>query len=280
MTRRTQSTILVGVDGSPDACIAAAWAVETGRRMEASVKVVTAWSDVPPPYDSCIDDDLAELNGYTAAVAAQSLLAVGLDDIEVRATRGPTAKVLIDACDEASASMLVVGTRGLGPLSGLLLGSVSRKLLFSARLPIVVVPHETTIKPATLTRVLIGVDCSAAAQHALSWAARFCAEVGVPATVVRCADPGCERPPGHVERFDDRTRSDIAQELKPLRDLDVEYTVAIAHCDPRVALPETATRDQAGLIVIGTSGAGRFRGLGGTASYLARHSPVPIAVVP
>ncbi|MGB5167647.1 MAG: universal stress protein, partial [Acidimicrobiia bacterium] len=60
----------------------------------------------------------------------------------------------------------------------------------------------------------------------------------------------------------------------------VEYTVAIAHCDPRVALPETATRDEAGLIVIGTSGAGRFRGLGGTASYLARHSPVPIAVIP
>ncbi len=280
MTYHPGSTILVGVDGSPDACIAAAWAVDVGRRMNASVKAIAAWSDVPPPYDDALYDHAAEIDAHVANVAAQSLQRDGIEDIEVTAAQGPIAKTLLEAADASNASMLVVGTRGLGPLSGLLLGSISRRLLFTTHVPLTVVPHRSALEPERLTRVLVGVDCSGVARRVLSWAASFCAAVGVPATIARCADPGCERPPGYVEGFDGRTRSDIDQELKPLRDLDVEYTVAVAHCDPRVALPETATRDQAGLIVIGTSGAGRFRGLGGTASYLARHSPVPIAVVP
>jgi nucleotide-binding universal stress UspA family protein len=177
-------------------------------------------------------------------------------------------------------TLLVVGTRGLGPLSGLLLGSISRRLLFAARLPLVVVPRRSTLNPPALTRILVGVDCSPVAQRVLSWSAGFCSAVGVPATIVRCTDPGCERPPGHVERVEDRVRSDTEQALEPFRDLGVEYTIAVAHCDPRVALPQTARTDQAGLIVIGTRGEGQFSGLGGTASYLARHSPSPLAVIP
>ena len=279
-TRHTRNTILVGVDGSSGSCIAAAWAVDVGRRMKAPVEAIAAWSDVPPPYDGILDDDVTELREHTATVAAQSLLAVGLDDIEVRAAQGPTAKVLIDAADESDASMLVVGTRGLGSLSGLLLGSISRKLLFSAHLPVVVVPHQSKIEPASPTRVLVGAEHSPIAERVLSWAAWFCSKVGVSAMITRCADSGCERPPGHAERFDVDARSDIEQVLKPFRDLEVEYSVALAHCDPRVALPETAARARADLIVVGTSGAGRFRGLGSTTSYLARHSPVPLAVIP
>jgi nucleotide-binding universal stress UspA family protein len=68
--------------------------------------------------------------------------------------------------------------------------------------------------------------------------------------------------------------------LGPFRELGVEYGVVVAHCDPRVALLETAERDEAELIVVGRLGEGQFRGLGGTASYLVRHSPIPLAVIP
>jgi nucleotide-binding universal stress UspA family protein len=68
--------------------------------------------------------------------------------------------------------------------------------------------------------------------------------------------------------------------LDAFRDLDVEYSIVDAHCDPRVALVDTAVRTGSGMIVIGTRGEGQFHGLGGTASYLARHSPVPLAVIP
>lgn len=278
--RHTGSTILVGVDGSWDSCVAAAWAVDVGHRMKAPTKAIAAWSAVPPPYDGRLDDVVAEITEHTATVAAESLLAAGLDEIAVSAARGPTARVLIDAADESDASMLVVGTRGLGRLSGLLLGSISRKLLFANHLPVVIVPCQSTIENAPLSRVLVGADHSPVADRVLSWAAWFCSKVGATATIVRCADFGRERPPAHAEHFDGDVQPGMKQVLKPFRDLEVEYAVALAHCDPRVALPETAARDGADLIVVGASGAGRFRGLGSTTAYLARRSPVPLAVIP
>jgi hypothetical protein len=108
----------------------------------------------------------------------------------------------------------------------------------------------------------------------------FCAALGVPATIVRCASPGCERPPGLVDQVNGRVRSDTEEALGEFRHLGVDCPITISHCDPRVALVENVAGDQAGLIVIGSRGEGQFHGLGGTASYLARHSPVPLAVIP
>jgi len=280
MTESTQNTILVGVDGSPNANAAAAWAAELGHRLEAPVKAVAAWAEMPPPYVDGVDEHIAEMNAHVTEIMAQSLRDDGLDDINVTAVHGPIADVLLCTADEMAASMLVVGTRGLGPLSGLLLGSISRRLLFTTDRPLVVVPRRAPPDPQVLSRVLVGVDCSPAARRVLSWSARFCADLGVSATIVRCASPGCERPPGHVQRVDDQVRSDTEEALEEFRALDVDYTVDIAHCDPRAALVENATSHQAGLIIIGSRGEGQFRGLGGTASYLARHSPVSLAVIP
>ena len=136
------------------------------------------------------------------------------------------------------------------------------------------------MNPKRLTRILVGVDCSPVARRVLSWSARFCTDLDVSATIVRCADPGCERPPGHVERYDEQIRDDTEEALVELRDHGIDYTLEVCNLDPRVALPEAAARDGAGLIVIGTRGAGHFSGLGGTASYLVRHSSLPLVAIP
>jgi nucleotide-binding universal stress UspA family protein len=280
MIDHTEGAILVGVDGSANSSVAAAWAIAIGRRMNSPIKAAVAWTQLPQPYADGIDDPVSDMHAQTADVAAQSLLDAGLDGIEVIAVRGPVTEVLLETADALDASMLVVGTRGLGPLSGLLLGSISRRLLFTTHRPLVVVPLHSSLSPPALTRVVVGVDCSAIAQRVLSWSATFCANLGVPATIVRCADPGCERPPGHVARLDDRVRADAEEALGSFRDHGVDYTVVVAHCDPRAALLETATSDLADLIVVGRRGAGQFHGLGNTTSYLARHSPIPLTVIP
>lgn len=279
MDERIQS-IVVGVDGSPNAGVAAVWAAELGRRLETPVEAVAAWTELPPPYDDGVDEYVEEMNAYVAEIMTQALCGEGLTNINVTAVRGPIVEVLLNAAEEAGASMLVVGTRGLGPLSGLLLGSISRRLLFTTHLPVVVVPRRAPPDPHELARVIVGVDCSAIARHVLSWSARFCADLDVSATIVRCVSPDCERSHGLVEHADDRVRSDTEAALGEFRDLSVEYNIALAHCDPRVALVETVASSQAGLVVIGSRGEGQFRGLGGTASYLARHSPVPLAIIP
>jgi nucleotide-binding universal stress UspA family protein len=280
MTDQTQSSIVVGVDGSKNANAAVAWAVEIGRRTGTPVQAVVAWPDLHSPYMDRIDDHVAAMNIQQIDAATESLLKGGINDIEVTAAPGPVAEVLLDAAEKLDASMLVVGTRGLGPLSGLLLGSISRYLLFNTRRPLVVIPTGSTLDPPALTRVLVGLDRSSAALRVAPWTARFCADLGVPATIVRCEDPGCERPPGLVERIDEDAEAETESMLSAFRDLGVDYTIAIAHCDPRVALVDTVNDTGSGMIVIGTRGEGQFHGLGGTASYLARHSPVPLAVIP
>jgi nucleotide-binding universal stress UspA family protein len=276
----TDGSILVGIDGSPNAAIAAAWALAIGRRTNSPVKAVAVWTEHPPPQVPGVDDLASEGHSRTVDIATRSLHDAGLEGVEVTAVQGPVAEKLLDTADALGAAMLVVGTRGLGPLSGLLLGSISRRLLFTTHRPLVVVPCRSTPHPPVLSRVVVGVDCSMVAERVLSWSVAFCADLGVPATIVRCADPGCERPPGHVAQVDDRVIAETEEAVRSFRDRGVEYRIVVAHCDPRVALLDTAAGDEAGLIVVGRLGEGQFRGLGGTASYLVRHSPVPLAVIP
>jgi len=280
MNSRTEGTILVGVDGSSNSAVAAAWAAETGQRMNMSVRAVTAWTLLPPDSGYGFNDPVSEMHEAAADDTSRFLREAGLDGIEVLAVRGPAAEALLETADSLDASVLVVGTRGLGPLSGLLLGSVSRRLLFRTRRPLVVVPCRRHLSPPALTRILVGVDCSTVAKRVLSWSAAFCASLGVPATIVRCTDPGCEKPPGHVASVDDTLRGDTEEAMEAFRADGVAYDVVITHSDPRSALLDIAANTDAGLIVVGRRGEGQFRGLGGTTSYLVRHSPIPLAVIP
>jgi nucleotide-binding universal stress UspA family protein len=55
-------------------------------------------------------------------------------------TAGGAAHAIADAAKEAGAELVVVGTRGQGPISGLLLGSVTQRLLHIAPCPVLAVP--------------------------------------------------------------------------------------------------------------------------------------------
>jgi nucleotide-binding universal stress UspA family protein len=69
-------------------------------------------------------------------------------DIDVRHTLvdGDAQHVL--ACESGDLDLLVVGSRGYGPLRAVLLGSVSSALVRSARSPLVVVPRAANGEPS------------------------------------------------------------------------------------------------------------------------------------
>lgn len=138
-------TIVVGVDGSEGARRALRWATTEARRRRAPLHVVAAWQPsavsslpvwgVAEPTDEILDE---LRRGLDATLAAEGL---GADtDLEVRTSvvAGHPAAVLLDHA--ATASVLVVGQRGLGGFAGLVLGSVSHHVATHARCPVVVVP--------------------------------------------------------------------------------------------------------------------------------------------
>ncbi|GIF45239.1 universal stress protein [Actinoplanes xinjiangensis] len=139
--------IVVGVDNSAGSAQALRWALAHARLTGGSVEAVTAWQ-LPPVYASAygwtptgIDD--AGIIRYAEKTLAETVAQVqGEDDhpvsITTRVMEGPAAQVLLDA--GKGAELMVLGSRGYGAFSGMLLGSVSQYCVQYATCPTVVIP--------------------------------------------------------------------------------------------------------------------------------------------
>jgi nucleotide-binding universal stress UspA family protein len=67
-------------------------------------------------------------------------------DAETKIRHGDPAEELIREATEGDYDIVVVGSRGLGPVGQLLLGSVSRKLVKGMPRPVVVAGPETAVR--------------------------------------------------------------------------------------------------------------------------------------
>ena len=134
--------IVVGVDGSRLSLLALDWALIEGRLRGASLRVVTAWEY--PVVVAGMEGVLETANVQAAARHTQSTALGRFTDhgVEVSAdiVHGPAAKVLIDASNESD--LVVVGSRGYGGFTGLLLGSVSLQVVHHAACSVMVVRDQ------------------------------------------------------------------------------------------------------------------------------------------
>ncbi len=75
----------------------------------------------------------------------EELRASGVDaELVVEVTHQSAARAIIEAARTANVEAIVCGTRGLGGLQGVLLGSVSKELVHHAHVPVIVVPPRVT----------------------------------------------------------------------------------------------------------------------------------------
>lgn len=147
MRENESRPVVVGVDGSVAARAALDWAVEDARRRGCRVDVICAWH---PDYGGMIGPLPGEVWREIAPEAlrrtARKMVrdAVrGFDGVEIRqiVVEGDAKTVLTEASEEAG--LLVVGSRGLGPIAELVLGSVSSYCVHHASCPVVVVRGPT-----------------------------------------------------------------------------------------------------------------------------------------
>jgi nucleotide-binding universal stress UspA family protein len=133
-------TIAVGYDGTPEARRALRKAEEVARHSNATIRILTVVS--PPIF-------IPGGGGYTpmpVPAEPDTLLNEALDSVdpklgaETRRLDGSPAEVLLRECEEG-VDLLVLGSRGYGPMTRVLVGSVSRRAAQRAPCPVLVVPR-------------------------------------------------------------------------------------------------------------------------------------------
>lgn len=132
--------IVVGIDGSPQAAAALAWAIDEARIHGRGLRIIHAFPAMVSLVGTTAHEYYPQVESEeTKRFEEQLSKAPPMDDLDVQRSllRGNPAEVLVDA--SRAASMVVVGSRGLGTFRGMLLGSVSMHVVHQAYCPVVVI---------------------------------------------------------------------------------------------------------------------------------------------
>jgi nucleotide-binding universal stress UspA family protein len=292
----TGSRIVVGVDGSATSQEALRWAVELGGALGAEVVAVHAlglldrWHDP----DASARSWRTTLCGLVELTWCAPLLrAPGAHRVEVR--DGHPVDVLLAAAARERATLLVVGSRGVGANPALALGSTSLRMLQAASVPVLVVPEQ---RKATsegddelrLRHLLVGVDGSGPSLAALDVAADVVSMLGGSLSVLYVFEhvppfpigpPGDRASEGH-QGVRDQALDRLEEAARNIRHRGVGVQVILRSGDPAPTLLELADDVDADLVVVGTRGRGGPADplLGSVARTVADGARRPTLVVP
>ena len=134
--------ILLAIDGSEYSNNALAYAANMAETYRATLWLVHVF---PHTSDLLGYDDFEKLYakrkcaGQIVLDEAKDLLGESTFEVREELLEGPEADSILNFAKNSHSDIIVMGTRGMGALKGLLLGSVSRKVLHFSACPVLVV---------------------------------------------------------------------------------------------------------------------------------------------
>ena len=141
--------ILVATDGSASALRAADLAVRLCQELRQADVVLVNVGHIPTPAlgesgpDALVDFGALAEGFERAGRAILERTAQAFERSAIRVTRvyrqGEPAVEILKVADENRADLIIVGSRGLGMIGGLILGSVGERVLHGANRPVLVV---------------------------------------------------------------------------------------------------------------------------------------------
>lgn len=273
-----EGAILVGVENWPAAAESVSWAVEQAYRDGRDVGLVHVVSatilETPPGFRAGAASEPEHAHGSVVLASAERYAEHRLDELsrasgfaghrrpEVIAMQQVWSVVPALVAASGHASLLVLGSRGKGPIGSWILGSVSRSIVEDARCPVVVLcPGAGGVGRG----VLVGIDGTSDSIPALELAFDQAAQRHLPVTVLYCYRAGsAERPD------DDRVL--VAECVAGLRERypDLHPHLRIQAGSLAHALAEQAQTMH--MVVVG--------GRGTVANYLLDHAHSVVVAVP
>jgi nucleotide-binding universal stress UspA family protein len=142
--------ILVATDGSDSADRAVDYAAQWAKTNGADLLIVSVSGSYGLPekiftsftqsQQIWIKELFDSLSADILSAARERAQNAGVTIIQLESRTGDVAPTIIDIAREKHADAIVAGKRGAGRVAGLLLGSVSQKLVSLAPLPVIIVP--------------------------------------------------------------------------------------------------------------------------------------------
>jgi len=134
--------IFVAVDGSDHAINATRHAAELAKALDAKLTLIHAY---PDPSDVLGSTDYSQVVAKREKAGQEILDAASsvIDNPQVLAgsllVKDPAAEAVLEAAEQSQAELIVLGSRGMGNLKRLLLGSVSQKVAQLSHCPVLLV---------------------------------------------------------------------------------------------------------------------------------------------
>ncbi|MDH6143693.1 nucleotide-binding universal stress UspA family protein [Kitasatospora sp. GP30] len=282
--------IVVGLDGSPESLSAAHWAAREAQRRALALRLLHLWILPPMTGQQIVREDQQAAASERLLHEARHAMRQqypGLQLInQVLPAHSPDA--LLSAAQDAE--LVVLGSQGLGTVSGYLLGSVALYAVAHADRPVVLVrtdvePSGTRIPAAPPGGVAVGVSLRAGYDNTLDFAfdaarRRDAALLAVHATSRRRPVIAREHPP--AESSPEVDRQALSAALLPWRAKypDVHVVEHLSQESPARAVVDIAVG--ARLLVVGRGGyrSGPAPRIGSVAHAAIHHSVCPVAVIP
>ncbi|MCX5263915.1 universal stress protein [Streptomyces sp. NBC_00199] len=284
--------ITAGVDGTDESVAALAWAAREAVRRDLELRVVHAWRFQPNAAQDVADRDAQERWVRDAAERAVAEIAERHPGLTVATDvrEGGPVETLVAAAAEAE--LLVLGSRGHGPVVGFLLGSVGQQVIAEAARPVVLVrAGDRASAEAGGQEIVVGQqgdpeDSAAALRFAFETAAaRGAAVRAVRAWTlppVFAYSPGSLRLADEAGGLEPYEKKALAAALEPWRERFPEVSV-VEHVEMGSAgqvLLSVSGRAQ--LMVVGRRAHRTAVGarIGSVAHGVLHHADCPVAVVP
>ncbi|MET9907585.1 universal stress protein [Streptomyces sp. NPDC006476] len=284
--------ITAGVDGTEESLAALDWAAREAVRRGLALRVVQAWRF--EPYDAIDAADRQTQAGWVRDALGEAAKAVtarhtGLD-VSTEVLEGETVDTLVAAA--ADAEMLVLGSRGYGPVVGFLLGSVGQQVIAETARPVVLVrADDRPTAEAAGREIVVGQQGEAEdSAEALRFAFETAAARGAGVRVVRAwtLPPVFAYSPGSMHLLDEAgglepfEKKALAAAVAPWRERfpDVPVVEHVEMGSAAQVLLSVAARAQ--LMVVGRRAHRTAVGarIGSVAHGVLHHAGCPVAVVP
>lgn len=290
-----ENIVVVAVDGSEASNNAVRWAANTANKRGVPLRLAASYTmpqflyaeGMVPPQE--LFDEL-QTETMETVEAARTIAHEVAPDIKIGYTiaEGSPIDMLLEMSSDVT--MIVMGSRGLGGLSGMVMGSVSAAVVSHAKCPVVVVREDNQVTDTNkYGPVVVGVDGSEVSQRATEFAfeeaqARGAKLVAIHTWMdmqVQASLAGLAAAQQEWNVIEDEQTQLLHDRIQPLleRFPDVDVDMVITRDRPIRALEDSAKDAQ--LLVVGSHGRGGFRGmlLGSTSRALLQSAPCPMVVV-